>query len=337
MKFLRDYNQHRKFVLIKEQNEGDVEEWFVDSIYVNKRNKFYLTKQNAPNYWDRVKIFSKYVGKTFTDARSIQSELWKYVKDTQCVTKSDGETKTLEEVINSMTSRPITPERFIDGRYGLLTDTILSSVICILEDRNKVKIPEEQKKKTEKAADPIRKEIEQCDPSIKVVSELPASGQDGEQVYLEKPNSIGWLYQWKDGNWRFLKQVTGVKKSAEESGESKEKEEKKQERKTIDINTVYNSEQFKKLVKVKDKHKDEFIVGNKIVEKFDENVSVLENSIKKYNEGEIDGDELKTILNNKISEAENESDYGNASAKEFKDAALELLYHLKDKVLPEII
>lgn len=192
MRFIQNYSIYRQFKSINEQAGSNVPDWFSKQFWSKKRQAFRIDRSQIADCWANVESFQSYTNVEYKSVVSLQDDLWDYVKKTTCDT-DDGE-KTIRDLIDEMLSEqgknPIDYDRFVDGRFGRLTDRVLSAAICFLENLDRIQLDTEQREKAEKKAEPIlnkTKEGQDQKPS-QGQAQKPAQDQKPSQSQAQKPS-----------------------------------------------------------------------------------------------------------------------------------------------------
>ena len=183
MRFIQNYSIYRQFKSINEQAESNVPDWFSKQFWSKKRQAFRIDRSQIADCWANVESFQSYTNVEYKSVVSLQDDLWDYVKKTTCDT-DDGE-KTIRDLIDEMLSEqgknPIDYDRFVDGRFGRLTDRVLSAAICFLENLDKIQLDTEQREKAEKKAEPILNKTKEGQ------DQKPSQGQAQKPAQEQKP------------------------------------------------------------------------------------------------------------------------------------------------------
>lgn len=147
----------------EEKKEGStIPEWFVKSYKSatnakTKEGKSLALDMKDMNFsWRSVERLSQFSGQKFTSVKQLQDYLWSKLEDYDCLSSDPGIGKItlrqkLDEIRKSKGLPPATQEKFCDDKYGVQTNEILYSVICLEEG---IKLSKEQEAMAMKKALP---------------------------------------------------------------------------------------------------------------------------------------------------------------------------------------
>jgi hypothetical protein len=162
MKFIYNYSNHKLYKKISEQSTASsVPSWF--KLYSRSGRAFSLDSSETEQQWANVSTFQQLNDEQYNSIKDLQTDLYDFI-DSNRVTDKEGEKETIKAIVDKLLAeknkKPITPERFTDNKFGVLTKTVLSAVIAILQDKGKVDVPDDQLKKAKKDGQEILNDIE---------------------------------------------------------------------------------------------------------------------------------------------------------------------------------
>jgi len=173
-----------------------VPDWFKTGFFTGIGSKYSkqlgIDQKDLVPTWEIVKKLMEFKKLNFVSVKEVQQYLWKMMGELDCFSKGgDADAVKLIQQVNDFRKSkglgPVSEQKFIDGKYGLQTHTILMTAVCLAEvelSAQQQKIAEEQALKNVD----VKKSIS----SEEIVKNVEEEGKTGlpENELIKKAQTI---------------------------------------------------------------------------------------------------------------------------------------------------